>query len=93
MRPVIGGGMLTLVVPASLTPANAAGWWDWCADPTLAHRSGVSVPLVLESCCIRQCSMELWRLILHGQVHGQEAEKKSQACNAKCVNAFEATRR
>jgi hypothetical protein len=84
--------MLTLAVSASLTPANAAWAAVWCADPTLlAHRSGNSVPLAVEGCCLKQCSMEAWRLIRHGQV--QEAEKKSPACNAKCVNAFEATRR
>jgi hypothetical protein len=96
MRLLIVAGMLTLALSASLTPANAAGAGVWCADPTLfAHRSGMSVPLAVESCCQFQCLRDANTALAQEGGWGlrREVDKKWQACLSKCVNAFEASRR
>jgi hypothetical protein len=91
---LIVAGMLMLAISASVTPANAWGAGVWCADPTLfAHRSGSSVPLVVEGCCQKQCRADAY--IAYAQERGwglrREVDKKVQACLSKCVNAFEAS--
>jgi hypothetical protein len=96
MRLLIVAGMLTLALSASLTPANAA-LIKWCSgnpDTAIFRRAAIrhiSVPLALESYCLCQCGNEATHD--HAALLTRFDDKKLQACQSKCVNAFEASRR
>jgi hypothetical protein len=91
---LIVAGMLALAVSASLTPANAGGPPPPCRPDQVtawAHMFGVSPSLMLESYCFCQCNNDAGRRI-HTETPTSN-HKKTMACNAQCVNAFEASRR
>jgi hypothetical protein len=79
MHLLIVGGMLALVLSASLTPANARGF---CGN------SGVAG---IYCHCIRQCDRDARHD--HTPLLTRFGDKKDQAYQAKCVNASEAARR
>jgi hypothetical protein len=86
------GGMLTLVVLASLTPANSGSTLCPGSADTVtawAHMFGVSPSLAQEKYCSCQC----WWDAMRRSQPLMSNNKNYQSCSAKCVNAFEAARR
>jgi hypothetical protein len=74
------------MIPLSCGSPDAVRFW--------APRKGISVPLALEGYCLCLCRKEL----IHDQAVAPAGSflalaKKSGVCAAKCVNAFEASRR
>jgi hypothetical protein len=85
--------MLTLAVSASVTPANA-GVCPRSADQATAwaHMFGVSPSLMLESYCFCRCYGDYVRRRINTETSTSNGTKL-QACQSKCVNTFEASRR
>jgi hypothetical protein len=85
--------MLALAVSASLTPANARVWPRSADQATgWAHMFGVSPSLMLESYCFCRCYGDYVRRRINTETSTSNGTKL-QACQSKCVNTFEASRR
>jgi hypothetical protein len=95
LLPIVAG-TLVLAVSASLTPANAGSKLCPTSSDTVtitayAHMWGSSPSGALEYYCLCRCNADAMRGI--NTETPTFRDKKYQACSAKCVNAFEASRR